>query len=193
MHADAALARNDNVGKIGNRERGGRACENRARFCKLVENREEFERHCQFFRNRLDAQFRVADCIFYVGGGRKQGERLAAEAPFELSARDTFSQGLPDPGHRFFEPVRGDIFQHGFVSAKSRGICYSTPHRPRANHGNGPHLHSFLFSPANRALIAAVSSYACSSKPKTICKRRVTAGPRIRRGSLASSSNSFTA
>src|SRR6516162_11212514 len=168
MHADAALARNDNVGKIGNREGGGGACENRARLCKLVENSEKFELHFQFFRNRLDDQFRVADCIFYVGGGRKQGERFAAEAPFEPSARDTFGEGLPDPGHRFFEPVRRDIFQHGFVPAKSRGICYSTPHRARANHGNGPHLHSLLVPAANRALIAAVSSYASSSNRRTI-------------------------
>src|SRR5438094_213703 len=35
MHADAALARNDNVGQIRNRERAGSACENRARFGNL--------------------------------------------------------------------------------------------------------------------------------------------------------------
>src|SRR2546429_5357028 len=66
MHADAALARNDNVGQIRNRERAGSACENRARFGKPVENGEKFELHFQFFRNRLDDQFRVADCLFYI-------------------------------------------------------------------------------------------------------------------------------
>src|SRR5437870_10681842 len=88
MHADAALARNDNVGQIRNRERAGSACENRARFGKPVENGEKFELHFQFFRNRLDDQFRVADCLFYIGGGRKPGERTAADARIEPSARE---------------------------------------------------------------------------------------------------------
>src|SRR5205807_2151458 len=80
----------------------------------------------QFFRNRLDDPFRVADCLFYIGGGRKPGERTAADARIEPSARDAFSEGSPDPGHRFYKHLWRDIFQHGFVSANSRGIRYST-------------------------------------------------------------------
>src|SRR6266566_2199030 len=121
MHADAALARNDNVGQIRNRERAGSACENRARFGKPVENGEKFELHFQFFRNRLDDQFRVADCLFYIGGGRKPGERTAADA--------------------------------------------------RANHGDGPHLHSFVFSPAKRAVISAVSCTLLRQNPEPFASR----------------------
>src|SRR6266699_86692 len=171
MHADAALARNDNVGQIRNRERAGSACENRARFGKPVENGEKFELHFQFFRNRLDDQFRVADCLFYIGGGRKPGERTAADARIEPSARDAFSEGSPDPGHRFYKHLWRDIFQHGFVSANSRGIRYSTPHRARANHGDGPHLHSFVFSPAKRAVISAVSCTLLRQNPEPFASR----------------------
>src|SRR5947199_10817595 len=100
MHADAALARNDNVGQIRNRERAGSACENRARFGKPVENGEKFELHFQFFRNRLDDQLRLTDRLFYIRGGPKPGERTAADPCIEPSDRAAFSEASPDPCHR---------------------------------------------------------------------------------------------
>src|SRR6266566_4295672 len=184
MHADAALARNDNVGQIRNRERAGSACENRARFGKPVENGEKFELHFQFFRNRLDDQFRVADCLFYIGGGRKPGERTAADARIEPSARDAFSEGSPDPGHRFYKPVERYLPARFCIRQQPWHTLFHAPSRPRqSRRWSSPPF--FRVLPGQTSGHFSSFLYPSSSKPRTICEPRITTGLRIRLGSLA--------
>src|SRR5579864_1210078 len=145
VHADAALAENDDVRKIRNGKRSSATSKNCARFSKLVENRKQFELHLQLIRNRFDDEFRLANRVFHIRGRRDQRERLDAHAGFEPIARNSFFERLPDPGLSLFERARRNIFEDRLVSAKCGSIRNPSPQRARANHGNGFHIH-LLFS-----------------------------------------------
>src|SRR6266566_1663168 len=98
------------------------------------------------------------------------------ESALPLTPASNLPRATPSAKDRRIQAIAStnlwrDIFQHGFVSANSRGIRYSTPHRARANHGDGPHLHSFVFSPAKRAVISAVSCTLLRQNPEPFASR----------------------
>src|SRR5690348_422532 len=129
VHADTALAENDDVRKIRNGKRSSGTSKNCARLGKLVENRKQLELHLQLIRNRFDDEFRLANRVFHIAGRRDQRERLDAHASFEPTVCNAFLERFPDPGLSLFECARRNIFEDRLVSAKRGSIRNPSPDR----------------------------------------------------------------
>src|SRR6516165_11615401 len=80
MHADAALTERDDVGEIGDGQRGSIAGKDGLGLGELIEDGEQFELHFKLFGNGFDNQFGVTNGLLDDRGREMRERALSREA-----------------------------------------------------------------------------------------------------------------
>src|ERR1700730_5618475 len=101
VHADAAIAGNDNVREIADGERRSIAGEDSVGLCEFVEDGEKFEFHFEFFGGGFDDQVGAADGLVNDVRGGNQRESGGAGRGIDFAARYALLEGAANPVEGF--------------------------------------------------------------------------------------------
>src|SRR6516225_3722832 len=144
MHADAALRKSDDVGKVGDGKRGSIAGKNGVGPGEFIEDREQLKLHFKFFRNGLDNQLGITNGLVDDAGGGNAREGRVPRRRTDFAAFHTFFEGFANPIDGLGEDGIVYIFEYGLETSESRGVGDATSHGSSADHGDRFHVHAVL-------------------------------------------------